>query len=243
MSGRLGTTALLACIPLAMILGSWNGRSNPPYRPTAASEVPIGGVLLFWGRLTELPEGFEACDGTLPITKGALLKEHKPDLRNRFAMGTLQPHTFDPRTAQSGGDHRSKAGRTGGHTLTQAQLPAHTHPIAHSHDLAAHTHSLVDHSHPIGNHTHPVAELASISTQQGSERFLKQGSTHDSGPATGTTGPAGAGTTGQGGPGASGPANPANSGPTGGGQPHEHSLPESDNRPAYLELLYIVRVK
>lgn len=60
------------------------------------------------------------------------------------------------------------AGNTGGsatHTLTIAELAAHTHSITthnhtiatHSHSLNGHTHSIATHAHSLNGHTHSVA--------------------------------------------------------------------------------------
>ena len=53
----------------------------------ARYEVPVGGVIMWWGVPSSVPEGFEICDGSSPVTPGATLSGMKPDMRDRFAKG------------------------------------------------------------------------------------------------------------------------------------------------------------
>lgn len=120
------------------------------------------------------------------------------------------------------------AGSTGGAesvTLTQAQLPAHTHSIpAHTHTVPAHTHTVPAHTHTgttakSGNHRHAVRRYQTAAV--GGNRFCIQGTddnvifnTNYAGEHThtfttnagggGNTGSAGAGNTGSGGEGNTG---------------------------------------
>ena len=69
--------------------------------------IPIGGVILWSGASTEIPDGWALCDGA--ISNG----HATPDLRDRFVVG-------------AGGEYSVSA--TGGQdtvTLTVAQMPAH----------------------------------------------------------------------------------------------------------------------
>jgi len=68
-------------------------------------EVPTGGIMMWSGSTTNIPEGWTLCDGS----GGA------PDLRNRFIAG-------------AGGQYNSND--TGGEddvTLTEAEMPSHSH--------------------------------------------------------------------------------------------------------------------
>ena len=136
-------------------------------------------------------------------------------IQGKFLLGASSGHT---------------AGSTGGAesvTLTQAQLPAHTHSVpAHTHSIPAHTHTVPAHTHTgttakSGNHRHAVRRYQTAAI--GGNRFCIQGNddnvifnTNYAGEHThtfttnagggGNTGSAGAGTTGSGGEGNTGSA-------------------------------------
>lgn len=232
-------------------LAAWSPRSHQAVAvsasaPSAELAVPVGAVLLWWGIEREIPAGFEVCDGTLPLTKDALLKLRKPDLRGRFPKGVREPSGFRPESAASGGSNSLGAQSTDRHVLTPDQIPAHAHAIAHVHDLAPHAHATPTHDHPIGNHTHPIGDWTQTALPGGNtDQVLTTGSQATSqAAASGTTGSSGAAQTQAGGGGPSGPANPAQSGANASAQSgHSHSLGGRDNQPAFLELLFIVRVR
>ena len=76
------------------------GEDGPP-----ATGIASGLIVMWAGRLADIPAGWLLCDGT----------SGTPDLRNRFVVGVGTDE--DP-------------GRTGGQnhvTLTESELPAHTH--------------------------------------------------------------------------------------------------------------------
>lgn len=97
------------------------------------SVLPIGGIIMWSGSTVGIPTGWALCNG----------QNGTPDLRNRFIVG-------------AGSGYNS--GDTGGAetvTLTQAQLPAHTH------DFSATTSTAGNHGHTgatsfQGDHTHPT---------------------------------------------------------------------------------------
>lgn len=94
--------------------------------------LPVGGVVMWWGGLAEIPEGFEICDGTLPTTPGALLTGPKPDLRDRFPLGA--GGSVAPAGGVEGGSTSFLTDTTAATTLTTAQMPAHSHSGGqHSH--------------------------------------------------------------------------------------------------------------
>lgn len=89
------------------------------------STAPVGTVVAYAGATA--PAGWLMCDGTsykkslypaLAAVLGATGESFSvPDLRGRFLMGASASH---PR-AQTGGEEA--------HTLTEAEMPAHAHPV------------------------------------------------------------------------------------------------------------------
>jgi hypothetical protein len=89
-------------------------KANSAYEgvDTASAVVPTGVIALWYGAIGSIPSGWALCDGTAST----------PDLRDRFVVG-----------AGTGGSYAVDA--TGGslttadHTLTTAEIPAHTHEV------------------------------------------------------------------------------------------------------------------
>jgi hypothetical protein len=123
--------------------------------------IPIGGVILWWGRAVDIPEGFEACDGTIVTTKDAVIKGAKPNLQNKFVRGAEDYRSFVPTEYAGGGsDSLNVKGAIDDHKfkITAAQLPAHTHTLKdHTHAIKEHTHAVTGHTHTIPPHTHSIA--------------------------------------------------------------------------------------
>lgn len=71
------------------------------------SSVPQGAILMWSGEPTDIPDGFTLCDGT----------EGAPDLQDRFVVGA--GGTYSP--GDTGGEES--------HTLTEDELPSHSHGI------------------------------------------------------------------------------------------------------------------
>lgn len=114
--------------------------------------VPVGAVILWWGNFTELPAGFEECDGQTPYTRDAVLRTRKPDLRGRFPRGTENLNGFRVHQMNQGG---GVARSTKPHLSTN--IISHTHTLSgHTHTLPAHTHTTGDHTHTISNHAHAL---------------------------------------------------------------------------------------
>jgi hypothetical protein len=250
--------ALLA-LPL-FLLATASAREDPQQSPPqnppldtgqrlAALEqvvVPVGGVILWWGDASALPPGFEVCDGTVPFHRNATLKERKPDLRDRFVKCAKDISGYRPRNALEGGANETPVRRTLPYALKPDDLPPHQHPIAHVHGLQAHTHGLPNHTHGLTSHQHLIGSWIDALLSGTGSQVLTQNA---NGPAStqpggaGNTGPGGAGSTEAGGGGQTLAASPAMSGSnatqnTG----HFHEIPSFDNRPAFLEMLYIIRV-
>jgi len=72
---------------------------------TGIRQVPVGGIMMWSGTISNVPDGWTLCDGT----NGA------PDLRDRFIAG-------------AGGEYNTN--ETGGQdnvTLTKSEMPSHNH--------------------------------------------------------------------------------------------------------------------
>lgn len=83
------------------------------------SLVPAGVILLWSGSIASIPSGWNLCDGT----------NGTPDLRNRFVVAAGDTYAV---------------GATGGAdsvTLTEAQMPSHTHSASTS-TAGAHSHTV-----------------------------------------------------------------------------------------------------
>lgn len=82
-------------------------------------EIPIGGIIMWSGSVASIPANWALCNGS----------SGTPDLRNRFVVGAGATYSV---------------GATGGAatvTLTEAQIPAHTHSVSGVTDVqGAHTH-------------------------------------------------------------------------------------------------------
>lgn len=127
--------------------------------------IPKGGIIMWSGAITEIPAGWALCNG----------QNNTPDLRARFIVG-------------AGGAYNPT--NTGGNTtitLTEAQLPNHTHPItadgSHSHTVTSayvggaqadqgqkgrfilESHQTVETTSSDGNHNHGGAVGATGSNQ------------------------------------------------------------------------------
>lgn len=202
---RLSPDVEFTSVPYAMVAGvaeavKEGAVTQGMLAPTAA--VPVGAVIAWWGSTSNIPSGFELCNGAVPTTAGATLAGNKPNLLGRFPRGSANADVKS--SPITGGTDMRDATSTGPTALSIAQMPAHTHGITdpgHSHKLYA-------------------GGTASVNPAitNGSSNGAIYGPTASS--VTNIT---------------------INS--SGSGQAHDHTIPSHDNRPAYLELLYIIRVK
>lgn len=155
--------------------------------------TPAGAIIMWSGVITALPVGWKLCDGT----------NGTPDLRNRFIVG-------------AGGEYSvNDVGGAKEVTLTEAQLPAHTHGKG---TLSADSG---------GTHTHNVKNIwpNTINYNQGGSTHLSANGQIQHGAAPGRlTDPDGAHTH----------TISGDTGSKGGGAAHE-------NRPPYYALAYIMK--
>ena len=77
--------------------------------------LPIGSIIIWSGTVASIPTGWQLCDGT----------NGTPDLRDRFVVGARQDSGGVSMTNVSGA--LTKTGGEAKHTLTIAEMPAHTH--------------------------------------------------------------------------------------------------------------------
>ena len=114
-------------LELGGYLISGPGGLGPDVDIPQESVFPVGMITLWSGAIGAIPALWALCDGT----------NGTPDLRNRFVMGagttavgaTGGAVTDDITTAAGGGhDHGAATGST---TLTEAQIPAHTHNVGY----------------------------------------------------------------------------------------------------------------
>lgn len=78
-----------------------------PKTPQPQSDFPVGGIIIWSGSESNIPNNWHLCDGT----------NGTPDLRNQFVVGAGDTYNV---------------GNTGGeseHTLTIDEMPAHNHNL------------------------------------------------------------------------------------------------------------------
>ncbi len=96
--------------------------------------LPAGIVVMWTGATNQVPSGWGLCDGG----------SGRPDMRDRFVVGVGPTYTqgvtggTDSKNTGAGGAHAHTTGAAGahahgitvdGHTLTVAEMPAHTHTL------------------------------------------------------------------------------------------------------------------
>ena len=162
--------------------------------------IPVGFIGLWSGAVNNIPTGWALCNGS----------NGTPDLRDRFVVGAGSTYAV---------------GGTGGAasvTLTESQIPGHTHVItASTASAGAHTHTITDPGHA---HSY-VTDAAGSSGTGGTGATVLENATTGSNTTGITVNSAGAHTH----------TVTATAASTGGSQSHE-------NRPPYYALAYIMKV-
>ena len=87
------------------------------YAIRAEHGVPKGVIVMWSGKISDIPSGWALCDGT----------NGTPDLRDKFIVGARQDDGGIAKTNVSGG--LLQTGGEAYHTLTTAEIPAHTHQL------------------------------------------------------------------------------------------------------------------
>jgi len=102
-------------------------QNNSVVKQVNAAPIPQGGIIMWSGAVQSLPSGWNLCNGS---TYNSVVT---PDLRNKFIVAsnntTGTPTTTISGSAVStgGNTNHDHFGSTQAHTLTQAQIPSHTH--------------------------------------------------------------------------------------------------------------------
>ncbi|MDD5610562.1 MAG: hypothetical protein PHH69_03335 [Candidatus Omnitrophica bacterium] len=101
-------------LPTSSISGAVVG-STVPAPGSQNDSLAIGSIVIWSGTVASIPAGWQLCDGT----------NGTPDLRDRFVVGARQDNGGVSMTNVSG--TLTKSGGEAKHTLTIAEMPAHTH--------------------------------------------------------------------------------------------------------------------
>lgn len=236
----------------AALLAPLAPESAAKQEPPALVGVPIGGILLWWGRYDEIPEGFEACDGRQPNTRDAVFRDRKPDFQRRFPKGADDMRSFVPQN-YAGGGNAQLSFEVDAHELTLEEIPGHTHGLQdHVHPIAPHTHDVDPAPLPLTGHDHTLGDSVTVSAAaSGTDVVGTSGTANSTGStpltvdiptATTTANTAGLTTL---------ASSIKETGRAGGQKPkfqakgHTHAISTTppDLRPPYLDVIYIIRVK
>lgn len=208
-----------------------------------SSGVVLKGQVIAWYRVdpgVSLPASYEVCDGrawsgvtnTLGPGDTNWTSGNMPDLRNKFILGAAISGTG------SGTSTPPVIGGTGG---------SHTSDLSHTHTVASHTHTGPSHTHTGPSHSHTFASGKILHSRQtktlventptGDDSELQTaylaGFNTGGGDAAATMDASGTGSTGAAGTGATGAASPATD---------SQLSATTDIRPAYVGLLYVMKV-
>jgi len=105
---------------LSITIGDDNNEITPRQRilsvPYALNGVPPGSIIMWSGSQDSIPDGWILCDGN----------NGTPDLRERFIIGASDTYKVGATGGSTSHDH---GGKTGNHTLSKDEIPAHTHGV------------------------------------------------------------------------------------------------------------------
>lgn len=144
---------------------SFDGTNFVPGTSAGGSSIPAGTVVAWAGTDTNPPTGWLFCDGTdknrttySDLFDAVGTQYGTGDGSTTFGLPNLTGRV--PIGYDSADTDFNTLGNEGGVkevSLSQANLPTHTHPLSsHTHPLNSHTHSY-PHTHPLNSHTHPVS--------------------------------------------------------------------------------------
>jgi len=102
-------------LPSTSISANTVRSSVPAPGTTPDASLPQGAIIMWFGSVASIPSGWVLCDGA----------NGTPDLRDRFVVGASQDNNGIAVTNVSG--TLTKIGGEAYHTLTIAEMPAHTH--------------------------------------------------------------------------------------------------------------------
>jgi hypothetical protein len=193
-------------------------RAGEASRRTVIDQVPVGGVIAFWGDKSEIPPNYKICDSAMITDPDSKLSRFRtPDLRDRFIKGAPDS-VIDVKDAnKSGGVNEWPDRHTEMFTLTENEVPSHDHKFKDP----GHTHPTVGDAffNEKGNAgakyiiTHAPVNGAGTSNVSRKSDIIDKGSTLIEFESHGK----------------------------GGG--HRHALLKEDNKPPFLEMFYIIRIK
>lgn len=101
-------------LPTSSVSGAVVG-TTVPVPGSQNNSLPIGSIVIWSGTVASIPTGWQLCDGI----------NGTPDLRDRFVVGARQDSGGMAMTNVSGS--LTKVGGETKHTLTVAEMPAHSH--------------------------------------------------------------------------------------------------------------------
>lgn len=109
----------------------------------ATALVPTGAMMM-WATATA-PTGWQICDGSTAVTsalQAVLGATTVPDMRTRVPVGKADSGTFTMLGATGGSETAS---------LTESQIPSHTHSIDHNHPAKNTSDFSTNHTHTVPN--------------------------------------------------------------------------------------------
>lgn len=112
--------------------------------------LPYGSIIMWYGRVSEIPFGWKLCDGT----------NNTPDLRDKFVVGANRDRIYNAGDTETvtvsdivGGGAASTS--TGGKSAIT--LPYHEHAFTATVTVSPHTHEIID-----PGHTHVMTSKAGV---------------------------------------------------------------------------------